>query len=51
MLVYMCKGHSHVESSHWLHENDAKFQTHPPNTFHVEMPNLPKIIASDVKLV
>ena len=43
MLVYLVKGHSHTESSHSLRENDAKFQTHPPSTLQVKMPNLPKI--------
>ena len=37
------RGHSLIESSHSLDENDAKFQTHPPSTLHVKMPNLPKI--------
>ena len=37
------RGHSHVESSHSLHQNDATFQTHPPSTLHVKMPNLLKI--------
>ena len=39
------RGHSHMESSPSLHENDAKFQlqTHPPGTLHIKMPNLPKI--------
>ena len=36
-------GHSHIESSHSLHENYVKFQTNPSSTFHVKMPNLPKI--------
>ena len=41
---YTCvRGHSHIESSHSLRENDAKFQAHPPSTLHVKMPNLPKI--------
>ena len=42
MLVYLCKD-SHIESSHSLHENDGKFQTYPPSTLHVKMPNLTKI--------
>ena len=41
---YTCgRGHSHMESSHSLFENDAKFQTHPYSTLHVKMPNMPKI--------
>ena len=43
MLVYLCKGPSNIESSHSLRENDAKFQTHPPSTLQVKMPNLAKI--------
>ena len=43
MSVYLCKGHSHIESSHSLCENDAMFQIHPPSTLHVKMPNLRKI--------
>ena len=42
MLVYVW-GHSHIESSQSLRENDAKFQIHPPSTLHVKMLNLPKI--------
>ena len=33
-----------MESSHSLHKNDAKFQTHPSSTLHIKMPDLPKII-------
>ena len=41
---YTCvRGQSHIESSHSLHENDAKFQTHLQSTLHVKMTNLPKI--------
>ena len=36
-------GHSYTESSHTLHENDAKFQTHPPSILHVKMSNLLKV--------
>ena len=37
------RGHSHIESSHSLRQNDANFQTHPATTLHVKMTNLPKI--------
>ena len=43
MLVYLCKASLTYQSSHSLRENDAKFQTHPPSTLHVKIPNLPKI--------
>ena len=33
-----------MESSHSLHKNDAKFQTHPSSNLHIKMANLPKII-------
>ena len=47
---YTCvRGHSHIESSKSLHENDAKFQTHPPSTLHVKIPNLPKIDVYNVR--
>ena len=42
-IPFSLRGHSHVETSHSLRQNDAKFQTHPPSTLHVKMPNLPKI--------
>ena len=35
-------GHSHMDSSYSLHENDAKFQTYPPSILHFKKPNLPK---------
>ena len=37
------RGHSHIESSHSLCQNDPKLQTHPPSIHNVKMPNLPKI--------
>ena len=37
------RGNSHIKSSHSFHENDAKFQTHPPSSLHIKMQNLPKI--------
>ena len=41
---YTCvRGHLHIESSHSLRENDAKFQSHPPSTLHFKMLNRPKI--------
>ena len=43
MLVYLCKASLTYQSTYSLRENDAKFQTHPPSTLHVKMPNLPKI--------
>ena len=43
MLVYLCKGSLTYQISHSLCQNDAKFQTHPPSTLHVKMPNLSKI--------
>ena len=43
MLVYLVRGHLHIESSHSLHENDAKFQTHPPSTPHIKISTLPKV--------
>ena len=43
MLVYLCRGYSLIKPSHSLRENDAEFQTHPPSTLNVKMPNLPKI--------
>ena len=35
------RGHSNIESSHSLRQNDA--QTHPLSTLNVKMSNLPKI--------
>ena len=32
-----------MELPHSLHEKDARFQAHPPNTLHVKMLSLPKI--------
>ena len=41
---YICvRGHSYIESSHSLCQNDAKFQTHPTSTLHIKMANLHKI--------
>ena len=37
------RGHSNIESSHSLRQNDTKLQIHPPSTLNVKMPNLPKI--------
>ena len=37
------RDHSQTESSHSLPQNDAKLQTHPPNTLNVKMSNLPKL--------
>ena len=37
------RGHSHIECSHSLHQNDSKLQTHPPSTLNIKMLNLPKI--------
>ena len=36
-------GHSYIESSNSLRQNNAKLQTHPHSTLNVKMPNLPKI--------
>ena len=41
--IMIVRGHSNIESSHSLRQNDAKLQTHPPSTLNVKMPNLPKI--------
>ena len=41
--ISQLRGHSRIESSHNLRQNDAKLQTHPPSTLNVKMPNLPKI--------
>ena len=38
------KGHSHIESSHSLRQNDATLQTHPPSNLNVKMLNMPKTI-------
>ena len=47
---YTCvRDHLHIKSSHSLHENDAKFQTHPPSTLRVKMPDLPKIDVYNVR--
>ena len=35
-------GHSHIEPSHSLRQNDVKLQTHPPSTVNGKMLNLPK---------
>ena len=43
LAISQLRGHSHIESSHNLRQNDAKLQTHPPSTLNVKMPNLPKI--------
>ena len=37
------RGHSHIKPSDSLCQNDAKFQTHPPSTLHIKIPNLLKI--------
>ena len=37
------RGHSHIESSHSLRQNDPMLQTYPPSAPNVKMPNLPKI--------
>ena len=42
-FVRILRDHSNIESSHSLSQNDANFQTHPATTFHVKMPNMPKI--------
>ena len=42
-------GHWQIESSHSLHQNDAKLQTHPPSTLNVKIPNLPEIDIYDLK--
>ena len=44
-LINFFRGNSQIESSHSLRQNDAKFQTHPPITLLVKMPNLPKMDA------
>ena len=49
MLVYLCKASLTYQSSHSLRENDAKFQTYPPSTLYVKMPNLPKINIYDIR--
>ena len=44
LCQYTCvRGHSHMESSYSLCQNDAKFHTNPPSTVHFKMPNLWKI--------
>ena len=43
------RGHSHTESSHSFHQNDAKLQTHPPSILNVKMLNLPKIDVYNLK--
>ena len=48
--TFYVRGHSHMESSHSLHQNGAKLQTHPRSTLNVKMPNLPKIdVYSNIK--
>ena len=52
MFTYIpLKGHSHIQSSHSLRQNDAKLQTYPPSTLNVKMPNLPKIDVYNFKLL
>ena len=41
-IIIFVRGHSHIEPSNSLRQNDAKFQAHPPITLLVKMPNLPK---------
>ena len=41
--IIVVRGLLHIESSQSLRQNDTKFQTHPPTTLHVKMPNLSKI--------
>ena len=42
-FVFVFRDHSHVKSSHSLHQHDAKLQTHLPSTLNDKMSNLPKI--------
>ena len=41
--VSSVRGHSHIESSHSLSQNDATLKTYLPIILNVKMPNLPKI--------
>ena len=48
---YCFRGHSHIEYSHSLCQNDTKVQNQPPSTFNIKMPDLPKIDVYNCKYI
>ena len=52
-LIIFFRGNSHIESSHSLRQNDAKFQTHHPVPFlsKCQICRKSMFITSDIKLV